>query len=358
MLVATRRETALTKLRSLNGPGKPASFIAKIEENRDWGASPGRGRIHRHSEGPEARPAQDVRPLSELVRSLEGSMRVFLCWSAVASQKIAGAMSEFLGDVIQELKPFFSTESIRKGGRWRDDIAQALSETNFGILCLTKESLDSAWILFEAGALSKNIVSGRVTALLAGIQPADVTGPLSQFQHTRADREEIFTLTTELNQLLPEGTRLPPERLQRAFDNYWPGLERKLAEALKAGEAAGVEAPKRTLEDMLSEVLELVRELKRSSETATNVNTPLSEILSQYTVPASINLDLNARNLNKLDQILNAIKNWEQRDQTLTFRDGQPAAGSAPRIESSTAVTDTESKKHRPTGGPTKTPGN
>jgi TIR domain len=191
-------------------------------------------------------------------------MRVFLCWSGAVSEKIATAFHEFLGDVIQEIKPFFSSESIRKGDRWRTEIAQQLAETDFGVLCLTEDNLEAPWILFEAGALSKNVVNSRVTSLLGGIQPTDVKEPLSQFHHTRMDREDILKLLKELNAALPKDKPLDADRLNRLFDMHWPKLEQELMEAMKAKSTDS--APKRDTEDMVAETLELVREMKRSSE--------------------------------------------------------------------------------------------
>lgn len=42
-------------------------------------------------------------------------MQAFLCWSGAASHAITHALHGFLGDVVQDLKPFLSSESIRKG---------------------------------------------------------------------------------------------------------------------------------------------------------------------------------------------------------------------------------------------------
>jgi len=52
-------------------------------------------------------------------RSKEGAhMQVFLCWSGAASHQIAQALHGFLGDVIQDLKPFLSSAAV--GGRDRE----------------------------------------------------------------------------------------------------------------------------------------------------------------------------------------------------------------------------------------------
>ena len=41
-------------------------------------------------------------------------MQILLCESGAASHSIAHALHGFLGDVIRDLKPFLSSESIRK----------------------------------------------------------------------------------------------------------------------------------------------------------------------------------------------------------------------------------------------------
>ena len=190
-------------------------------------------------------------------------MKVFLCWSGRVSKGVATALKEWLGDVIQGLHPFMSNESIRKGDRWRTEIAQNLAETNYGILCLTSDNLTSPWILFEAGALSKNLKDSRVTALLIGIDTTQVVEPLSQFQHTTATREEILILAKQLNDLLPQP--LEAERLERSFEAHWPRLEGQINRAL-ALPLVDDEPPKRSTDDMIEEILRLTREIKKQSE--------------------------------------------------------------------------------------------
>src|SRR5260370_37433546 len=118
-------------------------------------------------------------------------MQVFLSWSGSASHKVAQALNDFLGDVIQEIKPFLSSEGISKGQQWSSELGKRLAATNYGIICLTRDNLNAPWILFEAGALAKNIADSRVTALLVGIKYDEVVGPFGQFQHTGTDRAEV-----------------------------------------------------------------------------------------------------------------------------------------------------------------------
>jgi len=192
-------------------------------------------------------------------------VNVFICWSGVASEAVAKVLHQWLRDVVQELRPFMSDESIRQGDRWRQEIATKLGDTHYGILCVTKDNLDSRWMLFEAGALSKNVEAGRVTALLIGVEPRDITEPLSQFQHTTTDKEKVLKLVAELNALLPAGRSLDPERLKRAFDVNWPWLEEALKTA--ASGASTRSAPKhRADSDVLEEILVLTRQLSRGRD--------------------------------------------------------------------------------------------
>jgi TIR domain len=194
-------------------------------------------------------------------------MQVFICWSGKASHKIAEALKTFLEDTIQDVKPFLSSESIQKGGRWLAEISGRLSECNFGILCLTKDNLDSRWLLFEAGALSKNSTDGRVSALLTGIQASDVESPLSQFQHTGADSTDVFKLLQTINTLLPEANRRTESQLKRSFEKSWPDFEKELDAAAKM-KGPSPAAPARDPDSIMNETLELVRGLVRDAEAA------------------------------------------------------------------------------------------
>ncbi len=200
----------------------------------------------------------------------ETGMQVFICWSGKASHNIAEALKTFLEDTIQEVKPFLSSESIQKGGRWLAEISGQLSQCNFGILCLTKENLNSRWMLFEAGALSKDHVEGRVTALLTGIEASDVEAPLSQFMHTGTDRADILKLLMTINSLVPEPSRRTEAQLTRAFEKSWPDLERELDKAAKLKSPS---LPVRDTDSILKEVLELVRGLVRDAEMAKPLGT-------------------------------------------------------------------------------------
>ena len=109
-------------------------------------------------------------------------MKVFISWSGDLSRELAEALRDWLPAVLQSVKPFFTPNDIEKGARWGKDIALELQASALGIFCLTKENLTKPWIMFEAGALSKQLDSSRVCPVLFGVESADLEGPLVQFQ--------------------------------------------------------------------------------------------------------------------------------------------------------------------------------
>ena len=86
-----------------------------------------------------------------------------------------------------------------------------------------RENLSSPWLLFKARAISKHREAGHVCTYLISLTSNNVEEPLSQFQHTRADKEDTLQLLQTINSLLD--IPLEVDRLERAFDQKWPELE-------------------------------------------------------------------------------------------------------------------------------------
>ena len=159
------------------------------------------------------------------------------------------------------VKPWYSQKAIDAGARWADTLAGPLSEYKFGILCLTPENRHADWLIFEAGCLAKTLDDDTrvVPYLFGGIQPADITGPFTQFQMKVADREGTLDIIKALNIQLKEP--LPDDLLLDAFSDRWPKLEAKLAEIPAPQEKLG--KARRDMNEMLEEVLGTVREIAR-----------------------------------------------------------------------------------------------
>lgn len=189
-------------------------------------------------------------------------MNVFLSWSGNLSHEVAKSLVEWIPQVIQAVKPWISSQDIEKGARWFEEIGDSLSNTEFGILCLTASNLSAPWLLFEAGALSKSLGQARVCPLLVNVKNADLVGPLAQFNTSGIGREEILRLVGTLNARLPPEQRRSDNQLDQAFQVWWPHLETKLGNArtnFRDTEQHDRAAPKRKVDDVLDEILELSR---------------------------------------------------------------------------------------------------
>ncbi len=128
--------------------------------------------------------------------------------------------------------------------------------------------------MFEAGALSKTLT--RVCPLLFGLDPADVTGPLAQFQATRATRQEIRALISTVNRALGDEA-LSETHLDEVFEVWWPKLEEEFTK-LPIEEVLGPH-PERTERNILEEILALVRTGTRSLSTFPKTDIDTSEVI-------------------------------------------------------------------------------
>jgi hypothetical protein len=188
-------------------------------------------------------------------------MKVFMSWSLPRSHAVAQLLGDWLQDVIQAVKPWISSADIDRGEQWFRKIGDNLAEVSVGIVCLTPENKENPWIMFESGALLKGSPEARVMTFLIDLKHQDVRAPLSQFNHTYPTKEGMFALITSLNKSLKEAA-LPEARLASVFATYWPQFEQKYA-AIMESHQSEPEAVERPTSEILGEVLETVRGLKK-----------------------------------------------------------------------------------------------
>lgn len=191
-------------------------------------------------------------------------MKVFISWSGDKSRGIADVLRKWLPGVLQSVKPYFSPDDIAKGARWEGEISKELEASRVGLLVLTPDNLDAPWLLFEAGALAKNLEKSKVCPLLFALEPTDVKGPLVQFQSARFDEVEMKRVVKMINAELGESS-LGTDVLDQVFEMWWPRLDALIAEQLKT---LGPQKEKkaRTEKDILEEVLALARSLAKDDE--------------------------------------------------------------------------------------------
>lgn len=183
--------------------------------------------------------------------------RVFISWSGNLSKQIGEAIKKWLPVTLQFVEPYFSPDDIDKGTRWEESIGRELRDSDVGITCLTRESKERPWLLFEAGALFKGLSKSRVCTVLFDLKEAEVKFPLAMFQHTRFEKEDFKKLITTINNATPDENRVASEVLDEAFDERWPKLKKEVEEILS--NQSDPQPVRRPQEDMVSEILELTR---------------------------------------------------------------------------------------------------
>ena len=192
-------------------------------------------------------------------------MKVFISWSGDRSRAIADVLRRWLPSVLQAVRPYFSPDDVAKGSRWSSDIAKELDASRIGLLVITPENQEAPWLLFEAGALAKNLDRSKVCPLLfGGMEPTDVKGPLVQFQAAQFSKDELKRVMKMINSELGD-TALTADVLDSVFEMWWPKLEEEVNTELDAGEDADADA-RRPERDLLEEVLALTRGLSRDRE--------------------------------------------------------------------------------------------
>lgn len=204
-------------------------------------------------------------------------MKIFISWSGEKSKSVALRLREWLPDVLQTISPWMSSTDIEAGVRWNPEINTQLSQTSFGIICLTADNLSAPWLHFEAGALAKSIEQSRVCPYLIGIGPSNIpSGPLAQFQSKRANKEETLQLLESLNVAL-DNNALSNDSFKRTFNRSWPDLDEVIKSATQKAPIAG--SAQRDERDLLDEILERVRATSIPMGTISKIST--NELFNQ-----------------------------------------------------------------------------
>jgi hypothetical protein len=153
-------------------------------------------------------------------------MKLFISWSGDRSHRLARVLKEWLeaNFANQGITVFLSSE-IKKGSLWFAAVSDELRESDAGLVCLTPKSLNSEWVLFEAGALSTAVAARTggawIFTYLLGVEPAMLPGPLSAYQSTAATMEDTLRL---VNRLI-ERDQVAPAVFAAAWDQLWPKLQ-------------------------------------------------------------------------------------------------------------------------------------
>lgn len=80
-------------------------------------------------------------------------MNIFIGWSGEYSREMARTLRDWLRDLFKEFRVDVSL-SDSPGRLWWNELDNMLNSAGGGIMCLTRKSLLSTWLPFEAGRIS------------------------------------------------------------------------------------------------------------------------------------------------------------------------------------------------------------
>jgi len=208
---------------------------------------------------------------------------LFISWSGEVSKKIAAILKDWLYNVFTEaeLDIFFSSDDIEAGKRWSSDLAKKLQESDIGLFLYTQKNLESLWMAFEAGALSKHIENGRVIPLTFGALVADLKGPLAQFQGRRFTEEEMLKTLEAINSCL--NTKKTKDDLKRNLRFSWDCLYRDIQAVLEEEHQQEKDIQKRDVGEVIDNMYSLIRTSPLySSNFAEEISDLLQEVKSSH----------------------------------------------------------------------------
>lgn len=196
---------------------------------------------------------------------MENAPEIFISWSGDLSRAIAQELRSWLPYNLDRLDLWMSSEDLAEGKRWSMELFEKLGRSHFGILVVTPDSMLSPWMMFEAGALSKDLTIGRVLPYLVGVRPSELEGPLRSFQSVSADEQGTLRLLKAINDA--SGIGAAEEILHDRFKLYWPRFSDFLASINLDDSSKGSSDPLLSngtvsrLEAQLAEMTNMIREL-------------------------------------------------------------------------------------------------
>ncbi|GAB2792501.1 hypothetical protein GCM10027275_41790 [Rhabdobacter roseus] len=149
---------------------------------------------------------------------------IFLSWSGTLSNAVAYAFHQYLPVILQNSASFFSPESIAKDADWFNKIKTELVSVKTGIIFLTKENINSEWIILEAGGI---LSKGSICVLLCDLDISDLKDSKSFFQYLNVTKlnnkpDLLKFFVTLKNVISPD---VSDDVIKLTFDKFYEDLK-------------------------------------------------------------------------------------------------------------------------------------
>ena len=189
-------------------------------------------------------------------------MNLFIGWSGETSGKIAPILGKWLFRTFDKhISVVSPPSSIEKGSDWGESLNKMMNGADCGLLCVTEDNVNSPWLAYEAGILSRN--AQLVVPLLFDVYSLSFDSPFLAFQPIPFDFDGMQKLTRKLNDLLGEDA-LPAEELEERFPARYPTLEGLVQDTLEESEPQTRENWERNeLDEISSQLAALTKRVER-----------------------------------------------------------------------------------------------
>jgi len=166
--------------------------------------------------------------VSKAKRKRTVKFTVFIAWAGGRSRDVGENLRGSLRTIVPRLELLFSP-TLPPGAAWATRLQAWLRRADYAILCVTKESLSSPWMGFEAGASLKALTRATVCPLLFDVQSSDLaTSPLSIFQAKEFSNRGF----SELCKYLGRRTRMNSDVVSDNLKNVWGTLDAEVKRIL------------------------------------------------------------------------------------------------------------------------------
>ena len=167
-------------------------------------------------------------------------MSMFISWSGKRSRLVAKAFYDLFPMIFMQPKTeFYLSTGIYKGADWNANLNEGLQAADVGILCVTRDNYTAPWMIYEAGFLSHKAGIGKVFPFLLDISPSELQGPVTQFQSTVFEKEDLRKLVLDISR--SEVSAVREIDLSSNFDTAYDILAERLREAAALKDEEGIE---------------------------------------------------------------------------------------------------------------------
>nr|WP_319491663.1 TIR domain-containing protein [uncultured Desulfobacter sp.] len=240
-------------------------------------------------------------------------MKIFVSWSGEISREVAKLLKKWLPRSLSDIELFVSEVDIKAGERWAGVLSNELSVRQYAIVCLTSDNAESAWLNFEAGAISKIINESYVAPFLFNVEISNIDGPLSQFQAKKATLEGYKDLLKSINSLIDKPK--PESEIEETLEIFWPKIKEELENANQNG---NIDKVSRDTKSILSDVIFSINDLREQVTTIENKVSPTSSPTSRLELISNL-ISYAEKNCN--DEALSNIAKFCQMEVNRVFSD-------------------------------------